>query len=100
MSLGEIQGIQKPVVRYARSKGWLCWKMEIVGINGCPDYWFFKAGRVLIIEFKKPGKDRMKQQELRADELIAAGFDVFVIDDVGAGRAVLDAAEVDIAGLG
>lgn len=97
MSLGEIQGVQKPVVRYARSKGWLAWKMEIVGINGCPDYFFFRAGRVVIIEFKKPGKPRRKQQELRAADLAAAGFEAHLVDNVEQGKAIFDREEVDLA---
>lgn len=90
MALNEIPGVQKPVVRYARSKGWLCWKMEIVGINGCPDYWFFKAGRTVIIEFKKPGKEPTVQQVRRANELREHGFEVHVIDDAATGKALFD----------
>lgn len=90
MSVREIPGVQKPVVRHAKATGWLAWKMKIEGINGCPDYWFFKAGRLVIIEFKAPGEDRTKQQELRADDLAEKGFEVYVIDDADEGRALLD----------
>lgn len=90
MSLNEIPGVQKPVVRHARRTGWVAWKMKIEGINGCPDYWFFKAGMLLIIEFKKPGKDRVVQQVRRADELGKQGFRVCVVDDPDVGRDMLD----------
>lgn len=84
----EIAGVQNPVVTYARSRGWLSWKMKIEGRNGCPDFWFFKNGRLIIIEFKAPGKPRKRQQELRAEELAARGFHVHVIDNAEAGRAL------------
>lgn len=88
--LREITGVQTPVIRHARSRGWTCWKMGIEGRNGCPDYWCFKAGVLFIIEFKAPGKPRRKQQELRAAELEKQGFTVHVIDNADAGRALFD----------
>ncbi len=86
----EIPGVQKPVVSYAVRLGWLAWKMKIEGINGCPDYWFFKAGRLLIVEFKAPGEPPNAQQVRRHDELRSHGFQVHVIDNADAGRALFD----------
>lgn len=86
----EIPGVQNPVVDYARARGWLAWKMKIEGRNGCPDYWFFKDGIFIIVEFKAPGKPRKPQQVRRARELEAQGFTVHVIDNADAGRALLD----------
>lgn len=88
MTVREIAGVQDPTIRYARSRGWLCWKMKIEGRNGCPDYWCFKDGVLFIIEFKAPGKPRKRQQELHAEELAKQGFTVHVIDNVEAGRAL------------
>lgn len=90
MSVREIPGVQNPVVRYAKARGWVAWKMKIEGINGCPDYWFFRAGQIVIIEFKKPLGERTVQQERRAAELEAQGFTVHVIDNADAGRALID----------
>lgn len=86
----EIAGVQKPTVAHAKRKGWLAWKMKIEGLNGCPDYWFFKDGRVVIVEFKKPQKDPTVQQLRRHDDLRRAGFEVHVIDHADAGRALFD----------
>lgn len=96
MSVREIPGVQKPVVRYAKARGWTAWKMKIEGINGCPDYWFFRARQLVIIEFKKPGGERTVQQHLRAAELEAQGFAVHVIDNADAGRALFDSFEEDL----
>jgi hypothetical protein len=64
--------------------------MKIEGRNGCPDYWFFNGGRIIIVEFKAPGKPRKMQQELRASDLAKAGFEVHVIDNADDGRALFD----------
>lgn len=92
----EIPGVQNPVVRYAKTLGWLAWKMKIEGRNGCPDYWFFRAGAIVIIEFKAPGEARRRQQELRADDLLKRGFKVHVIDNAADGRALFDSFEEDL----
>lgn len=92
----EIPGVQKPVVAYAKRLGWLAWKMKIEGINGCPDYWFFRNKQTVIIEFKAPNKPRTRQQELRAEELEDQGFTVHVIDNPEAGKALFDSFEEDL----
>ena len=96
MSVREIPGVQKPVVRYAKSLGWLAWKMQIEGINGCPDYWFFRAGVIVIIEFKSPVGRLSAQQMLRHEELLAQGFEVHIIDNADAGRGLFDSFEEDM----
>ena len=96
MSVREIPGVQKPVVRYAKSLGWLAWKMKIEGINGCPDYWFFRTGVIVIIEFKSSVGRLSAQQVLRHAELRAQGFEVHVIDKADAGRALFDSFEEDM----
>lgn len=96
MSVREIPGVQKPVVRYAKARGWLAWKMKIEGINGCPDYALMRNGVIVWVEFKAPEKDRAVQQERRAAELEAQGFTVHVIDNADAGRALIDSFEGDL----
>lgn len=88
--MSEIAHVQNPVSAYAVSRGWLAWKMKIEGRNGCPDKWFFKDGRLIIVEFKDEGKPRQPQQVRRARELEAAGFEVHVIDNYEDGCALFD----------
>ena len=92
----EIPGVQNPVVRYAKARGWLCWKMQIEGRNGCPDYFCFRAGQVVIIEFKRPGGPLRAQQVLRIKDLEDHGHRVHVIDNADAGRALFDSFEEDL----
>jgi hypothetical protein len=103
MNLREITGIQQPVVEYAYSLGWVCWKMQIVGINGCPDFWFFRESRInpgqfngdiVIIEFKAPEKPRRKNQIRRAEDLERSGRRVYVVDNVKVGCAIFDSFDI------
>lgn len=89
----EIPGVQNPVVRHAKALGWVAWKMKIEGKNGCPDYWFFRRGVLVIIEFKAPFEERTVQQQLRARDLERQGFEVHVMDNADAGRALFDRLE-------
>lgn len=88
--MAEIAHVQQPVVAYAVSRGWLAWKMKIEGRNGCPDYWFFKGGRIIIVEFKDKGKPLRAQQVRRGDELRAAGVTVHRIDNYEDGCDLFD----------
>ena len=86
----EIPGVQNPVVKHARATGWLAWKMKIEGRNGCPDYWFFKGGRVIVMEFKSPSGRLSAQQSLRIKELRAHGIEAHVISDPARGIELLN----------
>lgn len=88
--ISEIYHVQNRVVKYARKEGWLAWKMRIDGRRGCPDYWFFKNSKVVIMEFKRPGAKPSAQQEKRISELRSQGFEVHVVDDPLIGRNILD----------
>lgn len=93
MPINEISGVQNPIVRHARRTGWVAWKMKIEGRRGCPDYWFFRDKMLVIMEFKKPGKDRAVQQKLRSAELNEQGFLTWAVDDPEVGRHMLDQPE-------
>ncbi|MBI1620091.1 VRR-NUC domain-containing protein [Aquamicrobium sp. cd-1] len=91
MSVREIPGVEKPVVRYALARGWkLGWKLRIDGRNGSPDRWFLRNGVWLVIEFKRPGGKLRPQQVLRIKELRENGQPVHVIDNADVGRALID----------
>ena len=93
----EIPGVQNPVVRYAKARGWkVAWKMKIEGRNGCPDYWFLRRGVWVVIEFKSPTGSLRPQQVLRIKELRENGQPVHVIDNADAGRALFDSFDEDL----
>lgn len=91
MPISEIAGVQRPVVAYAKKQGWVVrWKMKIEGRNGCPDYWFLRWGKWIVIEFKRPGGKLSEQQVRRIAELRKNGQPVHVIDNVEDGKALFD----------
>lgn len=74
--------------RAAKAAGWLVVKIMRASPNGFPDRFYAKAGRIVLIEWKKPG-DRGKpggrlseQQKQRHAELRAAGVEVHVCDNL------------------
>ncbi len=82
--------IENAVCEYAEGLGWLARKMVYAGRRSCPDRWFFKGGRVVIVEFKRTGEKPDAQQEREHGRLRAAGFKVHVVDSIAAGRALFN----------
>lgn len=69
--------------------GWFVEKIMRTARNGFPDRFYAKAGRVVLIEWKKPGGRRSKQQVLRIQQLKDAGVEVHVIDNVAEANKIL-----------
>lgn len=83
--------VEDDVVTFAERRGWLVRKMAYVGRRACPDRWFFKGGRLVIIEFKRPGittADPLQVREHR--RYAAAGFEVHVINSRDAACQILE----------
>jgi len=79
--------LEKRVVKAAEAKGWWALKLVAVGHRGFPDRWFIKEGaplyqngsgspKIIIIEFKAPGKRARKLQVWVCDKLRDIGFEV------------------------
>lgn len=84
----------------AQALGWLVRKIKWIGRRGAPDNIFGRAfdepcphcgahGRVILIEFKREGKEPKGQQAREIERLRAAGFEVYVIDNERDVRRVL-----------
>lgn len=86
------RSIENAVVEWATRHGILALKLNTWGNNGWPDRQFLKNGKVLFIEFKKPGEGAEPLQVVRHDRLRALGFEVQIHDDKHAAIAALDAA--------
>ena len=81
--------IEKQVVKAAEAAGFIQRKVTYQHRAGAPDRWFFgDGGRLIIIEFKKPGEKPEPHQEREIKRLRDRGFDVHVIDNVADGRAL------------
>ena len=66
----------------ARKAGWFVEKIRLTGRNGFPDRFYAKGGRVILIEWKKPGQKPTEQQLIRHAELRLAGVEVHVCDNL------------------
>ncbi|WOE76369.1 hypothetical protein [Alterisphingorhabdus coralli] len=73
--------IEDDVTIFATNRGWLVRKMVYPGRRGCPDRWFFKRGRLVIIEFKRPGEPPTGNQEREHVRFFEQGFHVHVLSD-------------------
>lgn len=72
----------------ARKAGWVVAKIMRASPNGFPDRFYAKDGRVLLIEWKKPGGRLSEQQKHRHAELRAAGVEVHVVDNAEDARRI------------
>lgn len=72
--------IEDAYVAYAEAHGWLARKAVYSGRRGSPDRWFFRNGKLVLVEFKRPGEtpDGLQVKEHKA--LKDHGFPVLVID--------------------
>lgn len=82
--------IEKSVVKYAISKGWLPYKWSSPSVRGVPDRLFFKNGFVLMVEFKSVKNKCTPLQDHVHAKLLAAGFFVHVIKSEEDGRSLID----------
>lgn len=84
-------GIEIEVVSYAESQGWMVRKVAYLGRRGAPDRWFFApGGRLVMVEFKRPGEEPDLIQAREIARLIALGFEVHVIDDIESGKELFN----------
>lgn len=81
-SVKEIADIEQPARLYAESRGWLFEKVVSNSRRGFPDRFCARAGRVMLVEFKKPLKEPTAQQLKRHAELRAYGLEVHWIGDL------------------
>ncbi|MBG9319424.1 VRR-NUC domain-containing protein [Corynebacterium belfantii] len=71
--------------------GGICWKLVSPGVSGVPDRICLKAGRVIFVELKAPGKRPRPIQNHRIKQLRDHGFQAFVVDSPDGIAEVTDA---------
>jgi hypothetical protein len=75
--------------KLARSAGWVVEKIVRTGRGGFPDRFYARAGRVVLMEFKRPRGRVTKQQLLRHKELRDAGVECHVVYSLAQAELVL-----------
>lgn len=78
----EIDDIEQPLFRFLRSRGWLCEKVISMSRKGWPDRFCARAGRIVLVELKAPGKKPTEQQFARHRELRDQGVEVVWFDNL------------------
>jgi hypothetical protein len=82
--------VEAKVVKYAKSRGCLERKMNGPGYRGWPDRLFGYNGKIIWVEFKRPGKEPTNLQDYVHDRLERHGFDVKWVDSVADGKNLID----------
>jgi hypothetical protein len=86
--LREASGVEDPVVAFAKQWGWKVRKLKWIGRRAAPDRMFFRAGKIVFVEFKRAGKAPNVLQEREIKRMRDNGLTVHVIDDADVGRAL------------
>lgn len=73
--------IEQLVVDKAEAAGWTVRKLKWLCRRGGPDRFFAKAGRIVLIEFKRPRKKAEGNQKTEIDRLRDAGVEVYECDN-------------------
>ena len=83
--------IEGKVCSYATSKGLLTYKFTSPARAAVPDRMFIRPdGKVFFVEFKRSGQAPTPPQEREHSRLRNHGVEVFVIDNVEDGYAMVD----------
>lgn len=82
--------VEDEVVAWAENHGWLVRKMIYPGRRGCPDRFFFRGGNLVIIEFKRPGRNKADPLQVREHKRYAdAGWKVHLVNSVAEAKRIL-----------
>ena len=82
--------IENKAKQWARDHGWHVRKWSAPGNSGVPDDIFVKGGRVVFIEFKRPGNVPTDLQCDEAEQLKAHNAEVWWADTVRGVKLVLE----------
>lgn len=88
---GELEAsVEEDVVAWAENRGWHVRKMIYPGRRGCPDRFFFRDGNLVIVEFKRPGRNKADPLQIREHKRYAdAGWKVHLINDRDEAKRIL-----------
>ena len=89
MSIELEKDIERKAVTAAKARGWISYKFVSPQQRGVPDRIFFREGKTVLIEFKRPGGRLSKLQELQINRLREAGIPVAVCYSVNEAMEIL-----------
>lgn len=76
--------LEAKAMAYAVQRGWYEIKIMKASRKGFPDRFLARRGRIILIEFKKPGElaNTSRNQKKEHRDLIAHGVEVFTADSM------------------
>jgi hypothetical protein len=85
--------IEKKVTEWAKARGIVCLKYQPKGDVGWPDHIYVipPNGRVVFIEFKRPGEEPTPLQYYRINTIDQAGGNAYWADSVSKAITILEA---------
>lgn len=90
-AIDEKVDIEKPFVKYAKTLRCIAVKLILLNLRGWPDRTVIcPGGRILFIEFKRPGKQQSPAQTKWMKTLKDMGFEYYVCDKPGEAEKILD----------
>jgi hypothetical protein len=78
--MAEESRLQTKVHRFLKRNGWVVNKIILCSMNGFPDTWALKNGRVVLIENKAKGRKLGPLQEYVHEMIKINGGEVYTID--------------------
>lgn len=81
--------IEEPAAAFGELRGWMQAKIVRLGKRAWPDRIFIRAGRIIFIEFKRPGEEPTVQQYKRHRDLKSHGAEVFWVDNLEDAKRIL-----------
>lgn len=82
--------IEKKVCDFAKSLGFLCYKLKSDSQTGLPDRIFIYHGTSAFVEFKRKGGKLRKMQEHVFSQLRQHNIAAFVIDNIDDGKDLIN----------
>lgn len=75
--------LKEIITKKLTKEGWLVISLIQTSFNGIPDKMVIRQGRVVFLEFKRPGINTMDPvQEYRREQFQAAGVEVYLVNDI------------------
>lgn len=82
--------IESAVVKYAKLKDILSFKMNSVSSRGLPDRIFISKLGIFFVEFKRKNAKTTKLQNYMIEQLLRHDCKVFIVDDIKTGQDLIN----------
>lgn len=82
--------IEKKVCDFAKQQGWSVFKFSSPNNRGVPDRIGFRDGKVVLVEFKAPGKKPTALQLKVIERIRNEGIECHVIDSIEDGKQIFE----------